>query len=135
MTNDTDANVITAFERSSDGKLDNPRDFPTGARGTGTPEDSANGLILANVSGESSPTSFRGTAKLLLAANGSDSISVFRNEPGGLELADVEPSGGNRPISITVNRGVAYVLNAGGPMCTGIFGEPSITGFELDASG
>ena len=60
---------------------------------------------------------------------------MFRNEPGGLELADVELSGGNRPISITVNRGVAYVLNAGGPMCTGIFGEPSITGFELDASG
>ena len=41
MTNDTDANVITAFERSSDGTLDDPRDFPTGARGTGTPEDSA----------------------------------------------------------------------------------------------
>ena len=65
MTNDTDSNVITAFDRSSDGTLSNPRDFPTGARGTGTPEDSANGLILANVSGESSPTSFRGTAKFL----------------------------------------------------------------------
>ena len=136
MTNDTDANVITAFERGSDGTLSNPRDFPTAGTGTGTPEDSANGLILANVSGESSPTNFEGTAKFLLAANGgSNSISVFRNEPRGLELVDVEPSNGNRPISITVSRGVAYVLNAGGPMCSGIFGQPSITGFKFDASG
>jgi hypothetical protein len=50
--------------------------------GTGTAEDSANGLILANTAGESSPTNTRGTAKYLLALNGgSNSISVFRNAP------------------------------------------------------
>jgi len=136
MTNNPVANTITPFERSSDGTLTQREDVPTGGMGTGTPEDSANGLILANVSGESSPTNFRGTAKFLLAANGgSDSITVFRNEPDGLVQADVENSNGVRPISITVNRGVVYVLNAGTPMCTGLGPQPNITGFRLDAQG
>jgi len=37
--------------------------------------------------------------------------------------------------SITVSRGVAYVLNAGTPMCTGLGPQPSITGFSFDAQG
>lgn len=138
MTNNAapNSNSITAFDRDADGTLEKSGEFPTGGTGTGTPEDSANGLILANVGGESSPTNFRASAKFLLAANGgSNSISVFRNEPGGLELVDVQDSGGNRPISITVSRGVAYVLNAGTPMCTGAGLQPNITGFTFDASG
>jgi hypothetical protein len=125
MTNDAAANTITAFDRSADGRLAPAGSFATGGQGTGTPEDSANGLILANVSGESSPINTKATGKLLLATNGgSDSISVFRVRPDGLELTDVQSSMGNRPISVTVSRGVAYVLNAGGPMCTGVFNEP-----------
>ncbi len=136
MDNNAAANSITAFDRNADGTLENPREFPTGGMGTGSAEDSANGLILANVDGETSPTSTKGSAKLLLAANGgSNSISVFRNKPGGLELVDVERSGGNRPISITVNRGVAYVLNAGSFMCSGLGAQPNITGFTFDAQG
>jgi hypothetical protein len=34
-----------------------------------------------------------------------------------------------------VNRGVAYVLNAGSFMCTGIGEQPSISGFTFDADG
>ena len=136
MTNNPVTNTITAFERSSDGTLTQREDVPTGGMGTGTPEDSANGLILANVSGESSPTNFRGTGKFLLAANGgSNSITVFRNDPDGLVAVDMENSNGIRPLSITVNGGVAYVLNAGTPMCTGAGPQPSITGFRLDARG
>jgi 6-phosphogluconolactonase (cycloisomerase 2 family) len=136
MTNDPTANSITVFNRASDGTLERAEDVPTGGRGTGTPEDSANGLILANVAGESSPTNTKGTAKYLLALNGgSDTISVFRNAPSGLELVDTEPSNGSRPISITVNRGVAYVLNAGEFMCSGLGEQPNITGFTFDAQG
>lgn len=136
MTNNPAGNSITVFNRASDGTLTRAEDVPTGGSGTGTPEDSANGLILANVAGESSPTNTRGTAKYLLALNGgSNSISVFRNAPSGLELVDSEPSNGVRPISITVNRGVAYVLNAGTPMCTGAGPQPNITGFTFDAQG
>jgi len=136
MTNDPTGNSITVFNRASDGTLTRAEAVPTGGMGTGTAEDSANGLILADTAGESSPTNTRGTAKYLLALNaGSDSISVFRNAPSGLLLVDSEPSGGKRPISITVNRGVAYVLNAGTPMCTGVGEQPTITGFTFDAQG
>ena len=136
MTNDAAANTITSFRRSADGTLGSPRSIPTGGQGTGTPEDSANGLILANVSGESSPINTKAAPRLLLATNGgSNSISVFRVRPDGLELTDVQDSMGNRPISVTVNRGVAYVLNAGGPMCTGIMGEPEVEGFRITAQG
>lgn len=136
MTNDPAGNSVTVFERASDGTLTRADDVPTGGMGTGTPEDSANGLILANVAGESSPTNTRGTATFLLALNGgNDSISVFRNAPAGLELVETQRSNGVRPISITVNRGVAYVLNAGTPMCTGAGPQPNITGFTFDAQG
>jgi 6-phosphogluconolactonase (cycloisomerase 2 family) len=136
MTNNAAANTITAFQRGADGTLAAPRSFPTGGQGTGTPEDSANGLILANVSGESAPINTKAPARLLLATNGgSNSISVFRVTRDGLELADVEDSRGNRPISVTVNRGIAYVLNAGGPMCSGVMNEPEIEGFTISARG
>lgn len=136
MTNNRLTNAITIFERSSDGTLTRRADVPTGGMGTGTPEDSANGLILANVNGETSPTNTSGSAKFLLALNGeSNSISVLRNDPDGLVLVDTEPSNGVRPISITVNNGVAYVLNAGTPMCTGAGPQPNITGFFFDTRG
>lgn len=136
MTNDPNANQITVFDRHADGTLERRETVATGGMGTGGPEDSANGLILANVNGESSPTNTKGAAKYLLALNGgSNSVSVFRNDPSGLELVDTEPSNGNRPISITVNRGVAYVLNAGSFMCTGAGEQPNITGFTFDADG
>ena len=136
MTNNSMANAITVFERGSDGTLTRRADVLTGGRGTGTPEDSANGLILANVNGETSPTNTSGSAKFLLALNGdSNSISVLRNDPAGLVLVDTEPSNGMRPISITVNNGVAYVLNAGTTMCTGAGPQPNITGFFFDAQG
>lgn len=139
MTNNPAGNTITRFVRSADGTLEEDGSFPTGGMGTGTPEDSANGLILANVDGEVSPTRTRGADRFLIALNGgSNTISVFRNDPDGLELVDTEDSNGDRPISITVSRGVAYVLNGGGPMCSGSFGGPleqNVTGFTFDARG
>lgn len=136
MTNNMNANSITAFSRAADGTLTTQSSVPTGGRGTGGPEDSANGLVLANVDGETSPTNVKGAPKFLLALNGgSDSISVLRNDPSGLTVVDVEDSQGTRPISITVSRGVAYVLNAGSFMCSGIGEQPSISGFTFDADG
>ena len=136
MTNDMDGNKITAFARRADGTLDRRESIATGGLGTGGPEDSANGLILANVAGEASPTNTKASPQYLLALNGgSDSVSVFRNDPSGLKLVDLEDSMGTRPISITVNRGVAYVLNAGSFMCSGLGEQPNITGFTFDGNG
>ena len=51
----------------------------------------------------------------LFAVNpGSDSISSFRVRGHRLERIDTDPSGGDRPISLTVDDGLLYVLNAGG---------------------
>ena len=134
MSNEVDGNEVVAFNRGADGRLEPAGTFETGGTGSGTIEDSANGVILANRSGESSPNNLQGTARYLFATNaGSDSVSVFRVEPDGLELIDVEPSNGQRPTSVTVSKGVVYVMNSGGFMCSGTDGTPpNITGFDLN---
>ena len=45
MSNDVDGNEVVACNRGADGRLE------TGGTGSGTVEDSANGLIIANRSG------------------------------------------------------------------------------------
>jgi 6-phosphogluconolactonase (cycloisomerase 2 family) len=136
MTNDVQGNQVVAYNRGADGRLTEAGSFPTGGSGSGTIEDSANGLVLGNRSGESSPNNLKGTAKLLFATNaGSDSVSVFRVEPDGLQLVDVESSNGDRPTSITVSKGVVYVMNSGGFMCSGLMDPPNVTGFRLDEGG
>ena len=137
MSNEADGNEVVSFNRGADGRLEPAGTFETGGTGSGTIEDSANGLVLANRGGESSPNNLKGTARFLFATNaGSDSVSVFRVEPGGLKLVDVEPSDGQRPTSVTVSKGVVYVMNSGGFMCSGTDGTPpSITGFNLGQQG
>ena len=113
MSNDVDGNEVVACNRGADGRLEPDGTFETGGTGSGTVEDSANGLIIANRSGESSSNNLQGTARCLYATSvGSDSISVFRVEPDGLELIDVKPSNGQRPTSVTVSKGVVYVMNS-----------------------
>jgi len=136
MSNDPQQNAVEAFSRDSDGRLSPAGSFPTGGTGTGLIEDSANGMVLANRSGESSPNNLQGTARFLFVTNGgSDSISVFRVEPDGLELVDVEASNGDRPTSVTVSKGAVYVMNSGGFMCSGAMDPPNITGFRVDNDG
>jgi 6-phosphogluconolactonase (cycloisomerase 2 family) len=59
---------------------------------------------------------------------------VLRINPDGtLTLVDVEPSGGDHPISVTVRRNLLYVLNGGASNCTG--GAPNISGFRIGSKG
>jgi 6-phosphogluconolactonase (cycloisomerase 2 family) len=63
----------------------------------------------------------------LLAVNpGSDSVSVFLNVGGYLFRTDTEASGGVRPVSVTIEDDIVYVLNAG---------SDSLQGFRLSISG
>ncbi|MDQ3516853.1 MAG: lactonase family protein [Gemmatimonadota bacterium] len=118
------------LNRGADGLLTPAGSFPTGGTGSGTFENSANGLIL----GEQSPNNLNGSFKYLYATNaGSDDISVFRRTNDGLELVDVEPSGGDHPISITVHNNTVYVLNGGASNCSG--GMPTISGFRSGPKG
>ncbi len=132
MTNDPTTNQIVAFNRGADGLLTPAGSFPTGGRGSGMIENNANPLIL----GEQSPNNLNGSYKYLYAVNaGSDSISVFRVAPqtDGLELVEVEPSGGDHPISVTVHHNLLYVLNGGASNCMG--GAPTISGFTIGPRG
>jgi len=72
-----------------------------------------------------------GNRWLLVVNAGSDDVSVFRVERDGLTLVDRKPSGGHRPISVTVDRDLVYVLNAGGA----VGGNDTITALELNRDG
>jgi len=131
MTNDATNNEVVVLHRAADGTLTPAGSFSTGGRGSGTFENSANGLIL----GEQSPNNLSGGFHYLFATNaGSDSISVFDVNPDGtLELVEQEPSGGDHPISVTVRKQVLYVMNGGASNCSG--GAPSISGFRVGPKG
>jgi len=130
MTNDATDNQVVVLSRAADGTLTPAGSFPTGGTGSGTFENSANGLIL----GEQSPNNLNGSHKYLYATNaGSDSVSVFKVDQDGLTLTDVEPSNGDHPISVTVHHNILYVLNGGASNCSG--GAPSISGFRVSPKG
>jgi len=131
MTNDAGNNEVVVLNRGADGLLTPAGSFSTGGLGSGTFENSANGLIL----GEQSPNNLNGSFKYLYATNArSNSITVFRtSNDGTLEITDVEPSGGDHPISVTVHDNTLYVLNGGASNCSG--GTPSIVGFRVSPRG
>lgn len=134
-TNDPTGNEIRVFNRRTDGRLTPAGDFETGGLGSGNFEQSANSVVLGNRGGESSPINFTGSERFLFTTNtGSDSVSVFRVKPGGLELVELEAGGQlDRPISVTVSNGVVYALNSDRPQCASL--NATITGFTLDEDG
>lgn len=70
--------------------------------------------------------------RYLLAVNaGSNNISVFAVRNGDLVLTEIESSGGLRPISLTIDKNLVYVLNAGGAAGT----LDNISGFYLTNDG
>jgi 6-phosphogluconolactonase len=102
LTNSPSGNAVRAFDRAGDGSLSHTEDFETGGTGTGGGLGNQGALALVG--------------RRLFAVNpGSDSVSAFRVGRNKLELVDTAPSGGDQPISLTVHRGLLYVLNAGGP--------------------
>jgi 6-phosphogluconolactonase len=64
---------------------------------------------------------------LFVVNAGSNNVSVFDVAPDGPHLMDLVSSGGAMPISVTVERSLVYVLNAGSPN--------NISGFTLGNNG
>lgn len=147
QTNDAKANAVVAFARSAEGKLREIGRFPTGGAGSGSVEDVAQSLVLGTADGEASPIHNLDKAELLFVPNaGSNTISVFRVKADGLELASEVPSGGQKPVSLTVNNGLLYVSNSGEFDNRLFVGEtvlencghgqlPSVTGFRVTPDG
>jgi 6-phosphogluconolactonase len=114
LTNDSAGNAVQVFGRAGDGSLTPGGQFATGGSGTGAGLGSQGAIALDD--------------RWLFAVNaGSDSISSLAVKGDALELVDSVPSGGDRPISVTVHDGLLYVLNAGG--------AGNITGFTVSHGG
>jgi len=121
MTNSAEGNEVLVFSRSADGSLTPAGAFATGGFGTGGGLGNQGGVILTP------------NKRWLFVVNAaSDTISAFRVKANNLlELIDAFDSGGVRPISLTVDGNVLYVLNAGG----GVGDEDSISGFIVERNG
>ncbi len=116
ITNDASGNEVAVYERSADGSLTFMGSYPTGGLGSGAGLGSQGSVIL------------RENGRRLFVVNaGSNQISVLAVRKDGLELLDVVDSGGEMPISLTLNGSFLYVLNAGG--------SGNITGFRVRDNG
>lgn len=114
LTNSPAGNAVKVFERAAGGSLTPDGEVATGGAGTGGGLDNQSAVVL--------------DGRRLFAVNaGSDSISAFEVEEHGLELEETVPSGGDRPVSLTVHGDLLYVLNAGG--------SGNISGFEVSHDG
>lgn len=114
-TNATSGNDIAVFARSVNGALTPAGSYAAGGTGTGAGLGSQGAVTLTD------------NGRLLLAVNaGSNSVSIFSVDGTSLTLINTVPSGGTRPISVTVDKKLAYVVNAGG--------AGNIAGFRLDRS-
>jgi 6-phosphogluconolactonase len=124
-TNETSGNRVLVFNRSADGTLTPGGSFATGGLGTGGQEPDF-GLGNAGALALSEDNRF-----LYAVNSGSNDISIFAVRPDGIRLIDRRSSDGEQPISVTVNRNLLYVLNAGG----NVGGSDNIAGFVVDLQG
>jgi 6-phosphogluconolactonase (cycloisomerase 2 family) len=116
LSNAADGNEVLVLHRGPRGSLTWGDPVATGGDGTGGGLGSQGALAATP------------NAKWLIAVNaGSNTVSVLRVGPHGLELTDVAPSGGAMPISVAVHGSLVYVLNAAAPN--------NITGFRLGSDG
>jgi len=120
MSNAAEGNSVLVFDRDLVGKLTPAGEFDTGGLGTGAGLGNQGGVIIDPAN------------RWLFVVNaGSDDISVFAIDEDGLTLVDREPSGGEKPVSLTYSGNLLYVLNAGGAVGT----ADEITGFSVGADG
>src|SRR5680860_1401337 len=104
--------------RAADGTVALQGTVATGGSSVGALLDSQDALILSE------------DHTMLFAANaGSDEITVFAVSADGLQLSEIGrvPSGGDRPVSLTLNDDLLYVLNSGS--------EGNISGFTVGENG
>lgn len=116
MSNGASRNRVVAWSRGSDGSLTAAGKVDTGGRGSGGGLSNQGALFLTP------------NGRWLYVVNpGSDDVSVFRVDGSSLVLTDRTASHGDRPISVTADGGLVYVLNAGG--------SGGIRGFRRSAGG
>ena len=119
LSNDAATNEVIVFRRSSTGSLQRAASVATGGQGSGDGLGSQGAIVLSD------------DRHWLYAVNaGSNELSVFFVQGELVYLVDCVPTGGARPISVTVHGGIAYVLHAGNTTTPG-----GITGFRQRGDG
>ena len=119
-TNSAPDNKVLVFNRSSDGLLSYAGEFDTNGSGTGDGLGNQTGVLLTP------------DHQWLYVVNaGSDTISVFKVKPNTLEYVGSFDSEGTRPVSLTIDGDLLYVLNAGGA----VGAVDNITGFMIEPDG
>jgi 6-phosphogluconolactonase len=110
MSNAPSGNSVIAFARDADGRLSNGGEFATGGLGSGGGLGNHGAIALDD------------DGRLFVVNAGSNEISMFLVRGTRLKLLQKVSSGGDRPVSLTIDDDVLYVLNAG---------SDSIKGFRV----
>lgn len=124
MSNQDTGNSVTVFDRAADGGLTRMGTFPTGGLGLGNSIDAG---------AQSDPLLAQGSLivsedrRFLFAVDaGSNEVSVLAIEGKKLVSVDRVPSGGTRPVSLTVHERLLYVVNST---------DGTIAGFTVGSEG
>jgi len=109
QTNDTTGNQIVSYQQTARGGLRQVGRTDTGGLGV-----ALGGAAVDDLASEGGLT-YDGFEHLLVGVNGgSNTVSDFRTFGPFIGFRRVVPSGGTIPVSVAVDGGLIYVLNAGG---------------------
>jgi 6-phosphogluconolactonase (cycloisomerase 2 family) len=107
QTDNTAGNQVIAYDQGHDGSLTEVGAYPTEGLG-----GELEGSVVDHLASQGSLT-YDAEDGLLYAVNaGSDTVSVFAVSGDRLSLRQVIGSGGAFPVSVAVDHGLVYVLNA-----------------------
>ncbi len=116
--NQPSGNRIGVFARGRDGRLQEVAHYATGGRGASLP-----GAVVDPLASQSSLT-YDAQHRLLFAVNGgSNTLTTFAVHGLRLQRLQVLNTRGTLPVSVGVNHGIVYVLDAGG--------NGAVTGFRI----
>jgi 6-phosphogluconolactonase (cycloisomerase 2 family) len=109
QTDNLEGNAVVAYDRESDGSLQQAGTYPTGGLG-----GALDGAVVDFLASQGSLT-LDPSGRLLYAVNaGSDTVTVFAVRGDRLVRLQAISSGGEFPVSVAVHDRVVYVLNARG---------------------
>jgi 6-phosphogluconolactonase (cycloisomerase 2 family) len=109
QTDGLTGNQIAVYDRSASGALSPAATYATGGLG-----GQLEGSVVDHLASQGSLTLDRAHDLLFAVNAGSNTVSVFGVFGDRLALRQTIPSGGSFPVSVAVQDGLVYVLNAGG---------------------
>jgi 6-phosphogluconolactonase (cycloisomerase 2 family) len=122
LANAAGPNQVATYLRASNGNLSREGRFTTGGVGLGAALGSQGSLM------------FDAKSQRFFAVNaGDNTISMLAiDSDGNLSTLSMVPSGGKRPVSITVHGNMVYVVNQGDLTATAV--NANISGFQIQGN-